>query len=52
VRSGAASDALLALDERWTVAPAANGITLIDEQVGWRSADRTRVITLRSAILC
>ena len=52
VRNGAASDALLALDERWTVTPSANGVALIDEQVRWRSADRMRVITLRSAILC
>src|SRR5690349_14106739 len=32
-RSGSATDAALALDERWTVTPAASGVTLIDEQV-------------------
>ncbi len=51
-RSGAASDAGLALDERWTLAPAANGVAFIDDQVRWRASGGTRVFVLRSAILC
>jgi Tfp pilus assembly protein PilV len=51
-RSGAASDAWLALDERWTVAPSTNGVALIDEQVRWRASGRAREFVLRSAILC
>ena len=51
-RSGTATDAALALDERWTTSPAAGGVTLIDEQVRWASARGTRTVLLRSAILC
>jgi prepilin-type N-terminal cleavage/methylation domain-containing protein len=51
-RSGAATDAALALDERWTTSPAAGGVTLIDEQVRWRTVRGTRTLLLRSAILC
>ena len=51
-RSGTATDAALALDERWTATPAAGGVTLIDEQVRWRTVNGTRTLLLRSAILC
>ena len=51
-RSGTATDAALALDERWTTTPAAGGVTLIDEQVRWRTVNGTRTLLLRSAILC
>ena len=51
-RSGAVTDAALALDERWTASPQASGVTLIDEQVRWRTASGTRMLLLRSAILC
>lgn len=51
-RSGTATDAVLALDERWTASPAAGGVTLIDEQVRWRTVRGTRTLLLRSAILC
>jgi len=51
-RSGAVADAALALDERWTASPQAGGVTLIDEQVRWRTASGTRTLLLRSAILC
>ena len=51
-RSGSATDAALALDERWTTTASANGVTLIDERVRWRTAQGTRTLLLRSAILC
>ena len=51
-RSGTATDAALALDERWTTSPTTGGVTLIDEQVRWRTVNGTRTILLRSAILC
>jgi prepilin-type N-terminal cleavage/methylation domain-containing protein len=51
-RSGTATDAALTLDERWTTSAAAAGVTLIDEQVRWRTVDGTRTVLLRSAILC
>ena len=51
-RSGTATDAALALDERWTAASPVGGVTLIDEKVRWRAAAGTRVLLLRSAILC
>jgi len=51
-RSGAAADAALALDERWTTSPAPGGVTLIDEQVRWRTTRGMRTLLLRSAILC
>jgi len=51
-RSGTATDALLALDERWTASPAPGGVTLIDEQVRWRTPRGMRTLLLRSAILC
>ena len=51
-RSGAAADAALTLDERWTTSATAAGVTLIDEQVRWRTVDGTRTVLLRSAILC
>ena len=51
-RSGSATDAGLALDERWTTSSPAGGVTLIDEQVRWRAAAGTRVLLLRGAILC
>lgn len=51
-RSGAATDAALALDERWTASPAAGGVTLLDEQVRWRTTRGTRTLLVRSAILC
>jgi len=51
-RSGTATDAALALDERWTTTPAAGDVTLIDEQVRWRTVNGTRTLLLRSAILC
>ena len=51
-RSGTATDAALALDERWTTTPTAGGVTLIDEQVRWRTVNGTRTLLLRSAILC
>jgi prepilin-type N-terminal cleavage/methylation domain-containing protein len=51
-RSGSATDAALALDERWTTSPMPAGVTLIDEQVRWRTVDGTRTLLLRSAILC
>jgi len=51
-RSGSATDAALALDERWTTSPTATGVTMIDEQVRWRTVDGTRTLLLRSAILC
>jgi len=51
-RSGTASDAWLALDERWTVTPAANGVALLNEQVRWRAAGGVRTLVLRSAVLC
>ena len=51
-RSGSATDAALALDERWTATPAMGGVTLLDEQVRWRAVSGTRTILLRSAILC
>ena len=50
--SGSAIDAGLALDERWTTAPPTGGVALIDEQVRWRAAAGTRVLLVRSAILC
>src|SRR6476659_140275 len=34
-RSGTTTDATLALDEAWSVSPAASGVTLIDAQVRW-----------------
>ncbi len=52
VRSGSAADAALALDERWTISPQSGSVTLIDEQVRWRTASGTRTLLLRSAILC
>jgi Tfp pilus assembly protein PilV len=51
-RSGSATDAALALDERWTMSSMPTGVTLIDEQVRWRTVDGTRTLLLRSAILC
>jgi len=51
-RSGTATDVALALDEAWTISPAASGVTLIDEQVRWRTVAGTRALVLRSAILC
>jgi prepilin-type N-terminal cleavage/methylation domain-containing protein len=51
-RSGSATDAELALDERWTTSPTPNGVTLIDEVVRWRTTRGTRTVLLRSAILC
>jgi prepilin-type N-terminal cleavage/methylation domain-containing protein len=51
-RGGTATDAALALDERWTITSSANGVTLIDEQVRWRTVQGTRTLLLRSAILC
>ena len=51
-RSGSATDAVLALDERWTTSPTPNGVTLIDDAIRWRSARGTRTLLLRSAILC
>jgi len=51
-RSGTATDAALALDERWTTTPTAGGVTLIDEQLRWRTVNGTRTLLLRSAILC
>lgn len=51
-RSGTATDAALALDERWTTTPTAGGVTLIDEQVRWRTVNGTRTLLLRGAILC
>lgn len=51
-RSGSATDAALALDERWTTSSMPTGVTLIDEQVRWRTVDGTRTLLLRSAILC
>jgi Tfp pilus assembly protein PilV len=51
-RSGTATDATLALDERWIVSPAAGSVTLIDERVRWRTVNGTRSLVLRSAILC
>ena len=51
-RSGSATDAALALDERWTASAMAAGVTLLDEQMRWRTVDGTRTILLRSAILC
>ena len=51
-RSGSAIDAALAFDERWTTSSMPAGVTLLDEQVRWRTADGTRTLLLRSAILC
>ena len=51
-RSGTATDAALALDERWTTTPTAGGVTLIDEQVRCRTVTGTRMLLLRGAILC
>jgi len=51
-RSGTATDVALALDEAWTISPTASGVTLIDEQVRWRTVAGTRALLLRSAILC
>jgi len=51
-RGGTTTDAALALDEAWTVSPTASGVTLIDEQVRWRTVAGTRTLLLRSAILC
>ena len=51
-RSGSAADAALALDERWTITSTAGSVTLIDEQLQWRTAGGTRALLLRSAILC
>jgi len=51
-RSGSATDAALALDERWTVTPTAGRVTMIDAQVRWRAVGGTRTVLLRSAILC
>ena len=51
-RGGTATDAALALDERWITTPAAGGVTLIDEQVRWRTTRGMRTLLLRSAILC
>jgi len=51
-RGGTTADASLALDEAWTVSPTASGVTLIDEQVRWRTVAGTRTLLLRSAILC
>ena len=51
-RSGTATDVALALDEAWTISPSASGVTLIDEQVRWRTVAGTRTLLLRSAILC
>ena len=51
-RSGTATDPGLALAERWTTSSSASGVTLIDEEVRWRAASGSRVLLLRSAILC
>ena len=51
-RSGTATDAALALDERWTASPTTGSVTLIDEQVRWGTSRGTRILLLRSAILC
>ncbi len=51
-RSGTATDSPLALDERWTTSPNTGGVTLVDEQVRWRTVAGTRTLMLRSAILC
>ncbi|HEX7978436.1 MAG TPA: prepilin-type N-terminal cleavage/methylation domain-containing protein [Gemmatimonadaceae bacterium] len=51
-RSGTATEAVLALDERWTISSTAGGVALIDEQVRWSAVGGTRTLLLRSAILC
>jgi prepilin-type N-terminal cleavage/methylation domain-containing protein len=51
-RSGSATDVALALDERWTTSSMPTGVTLLDEQVRWRTVHGTRTLLLRSAILC
>jgi Tfp pilus assembly protein PilV len=50
-RSGGATDAALALTERWT-ATASGAVVLVDEEVRWRAAAGPRVLLLRSAMLC
>jgi Tfp pilus assembly protein PilV len=51
-RGGTAIAKELALDDTWTITPLAGGVTLIDEQVRWRTTTGTRTLLLRSAILC
>lgn len=52
VTSGATTDSRDSLRERWTVAPASRGATLLDAAVEWRDGGRMRTLTRRSAILC
>ena len=40
------------LEDRWTVAPAANGVRLVELRGEWEDVDRRRSIVLGSALLC
>ncbi|MDB4881969.1 MAG: hypothetical protein JWL95_735 [Gemmatimonadetes bacterium] len=49
---GTWSDAGDTLSERWTVAPARNGVALVDAEVRWTTPAGTRSELLRDAFLC
>ena len=50
--SGSRSDPLTGMDERWIVAPLANGVVAIDARVRWTASTRTGSVRLRGAVLC
>lgn len=51
-RGGTRVDSAAALTERWSVGAPSGGAALVDAEVRWNSPSGTRMILLRSGILC
>jgi Tfp pilus assembly protein PilV len=51
-RGGSLVDSGAALAERWTVGPIRGGAALVDVELRWRAPSGTRVMLLRSGMLC